>query len=108
MQTTEECLLLYRHRLRQLLYQHGVMSNPAVDDVWILDRIEELVNKVQHLPICNVCDKPAEWVRETQFAGDHHFCDEHARKESNFGQEGSSDFAWKKLGAQLSKPSADK
>lgn len=41
-----ECLVLYRRRLRQMLYDNGVASNPSVDDVWILDQIEELLRQV--------------------------------------------------------------
>ncbi len=37
------------------------------------------------------CDTPAcyahaSWVRQTQFEGAHHYCDEHAKKEENFGR----------------------
>lgn len=45
MQTLEECLLMYRRTLRQLLYDNGIASNPAVDDEWILNKIAELVSK---------------------------------------------------------------
>lgn len=38
---------------------------------------------------CLECDKDAEWVRSTQFAGDHPYCDEHARKENDFGENDS-------------------
>lgn len=33
---------------------------------------------------CMMCGKPATWVRSTQFAGDHPFCEEHAKQESDF------------------------
>lgn len=36
--------------------------------------------------LCIVCNKPAVWVRYTQFAGDHPFCQEHAEAESDFGE----------------------
>jgi hypothetical protein len=49
-QTFEECLLMYRQRLRELLYQHGVASNPGVEDTWILDQVEELVGKTRLPP----------------------------------------------------------
>ena len=39
--------------------------------------------------LCLVCDKPAVWVRYTQFAGDHPFCQEHAEAESDFGENDS-------------------
>lgn len=35
-------------------------------------------------PTCIECDKPAVWIRSTQFAGDHPFCKEHAEKEKDF------------------------
>lgn len=38
---------------------------------------------------CLECDKPAEWVRSTQFAGDHPYCDEHAHQEKDFGENDS-------------------
>lgn len=47
---------------------------------------------------CFDCDKPAEWVRSTQFAGDHYFCQAHAKKEKDFGKKdvyGSK--LWEKL-----------
>jgi endogenous inhibitor of DNA gyrase (YacG/DUF329 family) len=44
--------------------------------------------------VCLECGKPADWVRSTQFAGDHPFCDEHARKEPDFEKDGDSYFYW--------------
>lgn len=41
----EEALLRYRHALRQLLYEHGVMSNPGVDDDWIVAQLRALLKK---------------------------------------------------------------
>ncbi len=43
---------------------------------------------------CLSCGKEADWVRYTQFAGDHPFCDECARKEVDFLEENSYHF-WK-------------
>jgi hypothetical protein len=43
MESMQECLLKYRLRLRQLLYEAGVMSNPGVMDDWILDRLAEVM-----------------------------------------------------------------
>ena len=45
---------------------------------------------------CIVCDKPATWIRYTQFAGDHPFCEEHARQESDF-DDSDSYLYWKEL-----------
>jgi hypothetical protein len=33
---------------------------------------------------CFECTAPAVWERSTQFAGDHYYCDFHARSESDF------------------------
>lgn len=46
---------------------------------------------------CLECDKPAEWVRSTQFAGNHPYCEEHAKKESDFNDEPDSYTYWYKL-----------
>jgi len=39
--------------------------------------------------LCIVCNKPAVWMRYTQFSGDHPFCQEHAEEESDFGENDS-------------------
>ena len=41
---------------------------------------------------CLMCDKPAEWIRGTQFAGDHPFCDTHAHQEMGFGVNDSYEY----------------
>jgi hypothetical protein len=41
---------------------------------------------------CLMCDKPADWVRATQFAGNHPFCDKHARQERGFGLSDSYEY----------------
>lgn len=41
---------------------------------------------------CDCCDENASWVRITQFAGDHHFCDLHALMEEDFGKDDSYAF----------------
>jgi len=46
---------------------------------------------------CLDCDKDAEWIRHTQFAGDHPFCGEHAEKEQDFKVTDSSCFFWECL-----------
>ena len=33
---------------------------------------------------CCECDKPATWMRSTQFAGDHPYCEYHAKLQSDF------------------------
>jgi hypothetical protein len=45
---------------------------------------------------CFECGATPEWVRCTQFAGDHYFCDVHAKKEDDFGDDDSYEF-WMKL-----------
>lgn len=49
---------------------------------------------------CIICDKPAQWVRSTQFAGEHPFCEEHATKESDFKENDSYQFWYKLEGEQ--------
>jgi hypothetical protein len=39
--------------------------------------------------MCLECDQPAQWVRSTQFAGDHPYCEHHARLERDFGENDS-------------------
>jgi protein subunit release factor A len=41
---------------------------------------------------CDCCDEKASWVRCTQFAGNHYFCDLHALQEEDFGQSDSYSF----------------
>lgn len=41
---------------------------------------------------CDCCDEKATWVRMTQFAGNHFFCDLHALQEEDFGQSDSYSF----------------
>ena len=38
---------------------------------------------------CFECTRHAVWMRSTQFAGDHYYCDIHARAESDFGESDS-------------------
>jgi hypothetical protein len=45
---------------------------------------------------CSECAEPAEWVRCTQFAGDHPYCDKHAKEENDFGCNDSYAY-WYKL-----------
>ena len=45
---------------------------------------------------CVICDKPATWVRSTQFAGDHPYCDLHAKQESDFNENDSYTY-WKQM-----------
>jgi len=49
---------------------------------------------------CIECDLPAEWVRCTQFAGNHPYCETHAELESDFMANDSYAF-WKKTKEEL-------
>ena len=44
-----------------------------------------------HNEVCLVCGQPAKWVRSTQFAGDHPYCEYHAKKEDDFEEEGDEE-----------------
>lgn len=41
---------------------------------------------------CMMCDEPATWLRCTQFAGDHPFCDLHALMQEDFGESDSYEY----------------
>jgi hypothetical protein len=45
---------------------------------------------------CLECGDVADWIRNTQFAGDHPYCDKHARLEKDFGEDDSYAF-WTKV-----------
>ncbi len=47
---------------------------------------------------CLECNKPANWIRHTQFSGSHPFCEEHAKKEKDFGEDDSYKF-WEEINA---------
>ena len=51
-----------------------------------------LMKKMPDRDKCMMCDRPAVWIRATQFAGDHPFCEEHARQESDFMVNDSYEF----------------
>jgi hypothetical protein len=38
---------------------------------------------------CMLCDEPAIWTRYTQFAGDHTFCENHAKLEADWHEDDS-------------------
>lgn len=46
---------------------------------------------------CIECNKKAEWIRSTQFAGDHPYCEEHAKLEKDFGDDDSYKYWYKIL-----------
>ncbi len=49
---------------------------------------------------CGDCDKPATWIRDTQFSGKHPFCDDHAKQQKDFGKSDDSYFVWEKIPAE--------
>ena len=44
---------------------------------------------------CIECNDPAVWVRSTQFAGEHPYCEQHAMLESDFGDNDSYAYWYK-------------
>ncbi len=54
--------------------------------------------------LCCTCDKPATWVRHTQFSGSHQFCTEHAKQEEDFGQFDSTYFFWDEVSSNKISP----
>lgn len=44
---------------------------------------------------CLECGEPAVWVRATQFAGDHPYCEKHAKEEKDFGCDDSYAYWYK-------------
>ncbi len=38
---------------------------------------------------CLECGAKATWMRSTQFAGDHPYCEKHAKEEDDFGENDS-------------------
>ena len=61
-------------------------------------------NPIEHLPngdfkvhpICLECEKPAVYIRHTQFAGDHPYCYKHAWAEPDFAIDDSYTY-WTQL-----------
>jgi hypothetical protein len=48
---------------------------------------------------CSECTEPAVWVRSTQFAGEHPYCQHHAEQQSDFEDEPDSYCYWYKVDA---------
>ena len=46
---------------------------------------------------CIECEAVATWIRYTQFAGNHPFCDKHAWLEPNFDGDPDSYSDWERL-----------
>lgn len=47
--------------------------------------------------MCSECTEPAVWVRSTQFAGEHPYCEKHAKEQSDFNDEPDSYCYWYKV-----------
>lgn len=62
-----------------------------------MEEENKLEKKIEEAPQTCFCGKIAEYLRSTQFAGDHYFCGECAIKEKDFMKDGGSYFSWMKL-----------
>ena len=43
------------------------------------------MNKPVEMMKCSECAEPAVGVRSTQFAGEHPYCEQHAKEQNDFG-----------------------
>lgn len=64
--------------------------------------LEETINEMHVDPrglddICFMCDKPADFVKSTQFAGLHLYCREHALEQSDFAKDTIGYAFWYRL-----------
>ncbi len=50
------------------------------------------MTKPNDLMKCCECGEPAVWVRSTQFAGDHPYCEKHAKEQNDFGVNDSYEY----------------
>lgn len=59
-------------------------------------RIQQLYDEMPAEEGCGTpgCFEDAAWVRATQFAGKHYFCETHAKAQRNFGEDDPSYFFW--------------
>ncbi|MDF1478782.1 hypothetical protein PYV02_06750 [Leifsonia sp. H3M29-4] len=46
---------------------------------------------------CCACDEPSRWLRRTRSNSDRYFCDDHAKREADFGRQNPGYFVWKEL-----------
>lgn len=61
------------------------MTNRLAEKV--IAQVEAQMSKQKET--CSECDSPIDWIRHTQFSGDHPYCEKHARQQSDFGEEDS-------------------
>jgi hypothetical protein len=78
----------------------GVTYGDALDAA-ALEIAKEIDKEVIHMMTkvkepCLECGEESDWIRHTQFAGDHPYCDKHARLEKDFGEDDSYAF-WSKI-----------
>lgn len=65
-------------------YGHPGVISPTLFNTWALN-----MNDTQPSVHCVECDNHAVWMRNTQFAGTHPYCDKHARAQSDFDENSS-------------------
>lgn len=65
-------------------------------DVIFRGKPKEIEKKEEIIGLCIECFAKATWLRRTQFAGDHPYCDQHAKLEKDFGKEDHSSF-WQNI-----------
>lgn len=87
---------LYTKEQVESLLDGDRISGNKITDKHLLEAFEEAKNKPKKqmtpkVEKCFECDEPATWVRHTQFAGDHYYCDEHAHEEEDFGKKFGKD-----------------
>lgn len=51
--------------------------------------------------MCLECTQPATWQRCTQFAGNHPYCEHHAKQESDFNDAADSYCFWQELESKM-------
>lgn len=63
----------------------------------MLDAFVIWIYKVLRWQKCDECNRPAGWLRRTQFAAEQYFCDNHARQQENFHTENPSYYVWERV-----------
>lgn len=54
-------------------------------------------SKKKETILCLECSKAAAWMRDTQFSGQHPYCDKHARLEPDFSKKNDSYRVWVRI-----------
>lgn len=68
----------------------------APDDVALTPVAKKKKADTPTAELCIECNKPAKWMRSTQFSGEHPYCEQHAKAEKDFGRSDSYSF-WYEL-----------